>query len=238
METATQNNPPKERKPLKKLKVSAKNYVPDEEDLKKAQPAKPDPASKTSSEAKTLLKEISSLSSPPNLPNPAMQMQMPFGMPGTQMAYQAQQNLHPMSHNDMLNYCMNSGLVGHGGQPIMQGPIAPGYNPQNNDAQNFLNTMSEDDMTEMFYQMQQTMIDEDGEAFLEENFPQGAEDDYPEYDDSDEAIFNEIEKRETFREDCKHCECCRGYIYKCSSQICDQLGSCHCVARTLNEEEA
>lgn len=57
------------------------------------------------------------------------------------------------------------------------------------------------------------------------------------WDDDPEAEARRQEiKKNFFKEDCKDCECCKGFAMNCSGAICASLGVCHCVYRMQCEE--
>lgn len=79
------------------------------------------------------------------------------------------------------------------------------------------------------------------------DFADPYDDDEPEEDPEDPSTWKvseaEQKRRDEVRKqilspDFKDCECCKGYVFNCSSEICKNLGICHCVAHHQNEHGA
>jgi hypothetical protein len=47
--------------------------------------------------------------------------------------------------------------------------------------------------------------------------------------------YEDDEKNGNFIEGSKDCPCCKGYVFNCPTDICRNLGSCHCYLRRENE---
>lgn len=46
----------------------------------------------------------------------------------------------------------------------------------------------------------------------------------------------EIDYLSEFKEECRECECCSGFVNNCKGEVCANLGHCHCVMRLSMEE--
>jgi hypothetical protein len=74
-----------------------------------------------------------------------------------------------------------------------------------------------------------------------EAFQQGTPDD--DADDLDQILAEEHFEQEQaeadqFQPESRECTCCFGYPLKCAGEICQNLGTCHCVLRRTKEEDA
>lgn len=192
---------------------------------------------------------------PQMVPMMPIQTQMPITMPTVHQ---------PDDYNMMMQQLVSTGMLNI--NPKIYNQLVPGQELQTDlqmhpglqEYADGLNEMNQEDLVDYYEEMlMQELANRPEHSFGDHSFHNHTYsdldeedfDNFPEDDlhikenpamwetDPETAKRREEIRKNFYNPEYKDCECCKGYISNCGSEICKNLGVCHCVLRKQNEED-
>ena len=189
-----------------------------------------------------------------NYNSPQILNTSPFAGPNPMMNHGLMMNVLPQQYPYSMNQLpMTTGYnVGNfsGYHPAIMSPMGTGYgwNPMNQFSMNPAQQLNQTDLYDEGEEEYEE--DADGEEYpsstmiqmfemMKTLLPNLSQNQEQTPLIQEEQVMQEFEDNERlnmqFDEGSAHCVCCRGFTFNCHSQICRNLGQCHCVMRRENE---